>query len=98
LKNVIQFPTQLRVAQSTALSGLRYRTIHGCRRAFIQAESGLVALLIHGIGDSADSRLDVIPTLGCNGLLNAVDRAVVELAVFGLSLGPAALRARPIGS
>jgi pimeloyl-ACP methyl ester carboxylesterase len=49
--------------RSTALDGMRYKTIHGYRRAFIHMGSGPAVLLIHGIGDSADSWLDLIPSL-----------------------------------
>ncbi len=41
----------------------QYRMIHGYRRAFIHAGSGPPLLLIHGIGDSADSWLDIVPSL-----------------------------------
>ncbi|MEZ4328647.1 MAG: alpha/beta fold hydrolase [Polyangiales bacterium] len=40
-----------------------FRTIHGYQRAFIRAGSGPALLLIHGIGDDADSWADVIPAL-----------------------------------
>ncbi|MGB5681671.1 MAG: alpha/beta fold hydrolase [Polyangiales bacterium] len=63
MKNVIRFPTQLRAARLETLDDRQYRTIHGYRRAFIKAGSGPAVLLIHGIGDSADSWLDVIPAL-----------------------------------
>ena len=43
---------------------LRYRTIHGYRRAFRMAGSGPVLLLIHGIGDSSRTWLEVLPELG----------------------------------
>ena len=63
MKNVIRFPTQLRAARLETLDDRQYRTIHGYRRAFIKAGSGPAILLIHGIGDSADSWLDIIPAL-----------------------------------
>jgi pimeloyl-ACP methyl ester carboxylesterase len=63
VKNVIRFPVRLRATRSTALEGMRYRTIHGYRRAFIHMGTGPAVLLIHGIGDSADSWLDLIPSL-----------------------------------
>jgi pimeloyl-ACP methyl ester carboxylesterase len=63
VKNVIRFPTQLRAARLETLDDRQYRTIHGYRRAFIKAGSGPAVLLIHGIGDSADSWLDIIPAL-----------------------------------
>jgi pimeloyl-ACP methyl ester carboxylesterase len=34
---------------------IRYRTIHGYQRAFVQTGSGPAVLLIHGIGDSSDT-------------------------------------------
>lgn len=73
MKNVIRFPTQLRTARSEPLDGRQYRTIHGYRRAFIQAGNGPALLLIHGIGDSADSWLDVIPELARNHTVVAPD-------------------------
>ena len=63
MKNVLRFPTQLRAARLETLDDRPYRTIHGYRRAFIKAGSGPAILLIHGIGDSADSWLDIIPAL-----------------------------------
>ena len=42
---------------------LRYRTIHGYRRAYRLAGSGPVLLLIHGIGDSSRTWLHVLPEL-----------------------------------
>lgn len=63
MRNVIRFPTQLRATGSGTLDGRHYRTIHGYKRAFILAGSGPAVLLIHGIGDSADSWVDVIPEL-----------------------------------
>jgi len=52
---------------------MRYRTIHGYRRAFIQAGAGPAVLLIHGIGDSADSWLDLIPALARHHTVIAPD-------------------------
>ena len=63
MRNVIRFPTQLRTAHAGALERRHYRTIHGYRRAFLLAGSGPAVLLIHGIGDSAETWLDVIPEL-----------------------------------
>ncbi len=63
MRNVIRFPTQLRATPAAPLDGRHYRTIHGYKRAFILAGSGPALLLIHGIGDSADSWLEVIPEL-----------------------------------
>lgn len=45
---------------------MNYRTIHGYRRAFLHTGSGPPVLLIHGIGDSADSWRDVIPALAAH--------------------------------
>lgn len=73
VKNVIRFPTQLRAARAMALDGLRYRKIHGYRRAFIQMGEGPALLLIHGIGDSADSWLDLIPALARHHTVIAPD-------------------------
>jgi len=73
VKNVIRFPTQLRAARVETLDDRQYRTIHGYRRAFIKAGSGPAVLLIHGIGDSADSWLDVIPGLTRNHTVIAPD-------------------------
>src|SRR6185312_15472444 len=44
-------------------SELQYRFIHGYRRAFIYTGQGPALLLIHGIGDCADTWRDVIPSL-----------------------------------
>lgn len=42
---------------------VRYRTIHGYRRAFVFAGSGPPLLLIHGIGDSSNTWLPLMPEL-----------------------------------
>lgn len=73
MKNVIRFPTQLRAARSDLLDGRQYRTIHGYRRAFIRAGKGPALLLIHGIGDSADSWRDVIGELAQDHTVIAPD-------------------------
>lgn len=73
VKNVIRFPTQLRSARSSPLDGMQYRTIHGYRRAFIQAGTGPAVLLIHGIGDCADSWVDLIPALARDHTVIAPD-------------------------
>ncbi|HEY6423386.1 MAG TPA: alpha/beta hydrolase [Pseudonocardiaceae bacterium] len=44
-------------------TGLRFRTVHGYRRAFRMAGEGPALLLIHGIGDSSDTWRQVIPAL-----------------------------------
>ena len=73
MRNVIRFPTQLRAAREGNVEERQYRTIHGYRRAFIKTGSGPAILLIHGIGDSADSWLDVIPDLGRDHTVIAPD-------------------------
>lgn len=57
-------------SQETALTGidpdtfdLRYRVIHGYRRAYRMAGSGPVLLFIHGIGDDSSTWLDVLASL-----------------------------------
>ena len=42
---------------------LRFRTIHGYRRAYRIAGSGPAVLLIHGIGDNSSTWDEVIPIL-----------------------------------
>ncbi|WP_445529203.1 alpha/beta fold hydrolase [Streptomyces cyslabdanicus] len=42
---------------------MRFRTVHGHRRAFRMAGKGRAILLIHGIGDSSDTWRDVMPGL-----------------------------------
>jgi pimeloyl-ACP methyl ester carboxylesterase len=42
---------------------VQYRTVHGYRRAFVQAGSGPALLLIHGIGDSSETWRELIPIL-----------------------------------
>jgi pimeloyl-ACP methyl ester carboxylesterase len=42
---------------------LRFREIHGYRRAFLMAGEGPPLLLIHGIGDTSDTWLDVLQQL-----------------------------------
>jgi pimeloyl-ACP methyl ester carboxylesterase len=42
---------------------LRYRVVHGYRRAYRMAGSGPALLLIHGIGDSSRTWLGVLPEL-----------------------------------
>jgi pimeloyl-ACP methyl ester carboxylesterase len=45
------------------MARLRYRTVHGHRRAFRMAGTGPTVLLIHGIGDSSDTWSPIIPGL-----------------------------------
>jgi pimeloyl-ACP methyl ester carboxylesterase len=73
VKNVVRFPAQLRAARPMPLDGLQLRTIHGYRRAFIHVGSGPPLLLIHGIGDSAESWFDVIPSLARHHTVIAPD-------------------------
>ncbi|GGL79210.1 hypothetical protein GCM10010129_23620 [Streptomyces fumigatiscleroticus] len=42
---------------------LRYRVVHGYRRAFRMAGEGPALVLIHGIGDSSDTWAELIPDL-----------------------------------
>ncbi|MGB5811843.1 MAG: alpha/beta fold hydrolase [Polyangiales bacterium] len=76
MKNVIHFPPRARVAPPMAVDAMKYRTIHGYRRAFLHTGTGPAVLLIHGIGDSADSWRDVIPAL-------ARDHAVIAPDLLG---------------
>ncbi len=55
------------------LAVAEYRVIHGYRRAFIQAGSGPALLLIHGIGDSADSWLPIMRELARSHTVIAPD-------------------------
>jgi pimeloyl-ACP methyl ester carboxylesterase len=52
---------------------LRYRTVHGYRRAFRVAGSGPPIVLIHGIGDSSTTWESVIPALARRHLVIAPD-------------------------
>ena len=52
---------------------MRYRTIHGYRRAFVLAGKGPAILLIHGIGDSSQSWRDLIPWLARDHTVIAPD-------------------------
>jgi len=51
------------VPTGASVARLRYRTVHGYRRAFRMAGNGPAVLLIHGIGDSSDTWAPVIPGL-----------------------------------
>lgn len=73
MKNVIRFPTQIRPASTTDHEGVRYRTIHGYRRAFVLAGEGPAVLLIHGIGDSSESWRELIPSLARHHTVIAPD-------------------------
>jgi pimeloyl-ACP methyl ester carboxylesterase len=48
---------------AAAVARLRYRTVHGHRRAFRMVGNGPPVLLIHGIGDSSETWAPVIPGL-----------------------------------
>ncbi|HEY2763668.1 MAG TPA: alpha/beta fold hydrolase [Pseudonocardiaceae bacterium] len=52
---------------------LSFHTVHGYRRAFRITGEGPPLLLIHGIGDSSATWLDVIPTLARRHLVIAPD-------------------------
>jgi pimeloyl-ACP methyl ester carboxylesterase len=56
--------TQLRaVPTGASVARLRYRTVHGYKRAFRMAGKGPAILLIHGIGDSSETWAPIIPGL-----------------------------------
>jgi pimeloyl-ACP methyl ester carboxylesterase len=52
---------------------LHYREVHGYRRAFRVAGSGPPLVLLHGIGDSSETWVPVIPALARNHLVIAPD-------------------------
>ena len=52
---------------------MRYVTVHGYRRAYIQAGSGPALLLIHGIGDSSDTWRPVVDQLAAHYTVIAPD-------------------------
>jgi len=52
---------------------VRYTTIHGYRRAYIMAGNGPVLLLLHGIGDNADTWRGLIEDLARDHLVIAPD-------------------------
>jgi pimeloyl-ACP methyl ester carboxylesterase len=52
---------------------VEYRTVHGYRRAFVRAGSGPALLLVHGIGDSADTWRDLIGVLASDHTVIAPD-------------------------
>ncbi|MEQ3553968.1 alpha/beta hydrolase [Pseudonocardia nematodicida] len=54
-------------------SELRYRTVHGYRRAFRVAGSGSAVVLVHGIGDSSATWEGVLPALARRHLVIAPD-------------------------
>jgi pimeloyl-ACP methyl ester carboxylesterase len=52
---------------------IRYTTIHGYQRAYLMAGSGPAILLIHGIGDNADTWRGIISELAQDHLVIAPD-------------------------
>jgi pimeloyl-ACP methyl ester carboxylesterase len=52
---------------------LRFRTVHGYRRAFRVAGSGPALVLVHGIGDSSATWESIIPALARHHLVIAPD-------------------------
>jgi pimeloyl-ACP methyl ester carboxylesterase len=60
-------------ADLTDVDRVRYVTIHGYRRAFVLAGRGPAVLLIHGIGDNADTWRGVIADLARDHLVIAPD-------------------------
>jgi pimeloyl-ACP methyl ester carboxylesterase len=54
-------------------SEIRYRTVHGYRRAFRVAGSGSPLVLLHGIGDSSATWESVLPALARRHLVVAPD-------------------------
>jgi len=52
---------------------VEYRTVHGYRRAFLRAGSGPALLLVHGIGDNADTWRDLVPVLAQDHTVIAPD-------------------------
>lgn len=48
---------------ATVPTSVQFRTIHGYRRAFRRCGSGPVLLLLHGIGDSSEAWLPLLPAL-----------------------------------
>lgn len=53
--------------------GLRYRTVHGYRRAYRMAGSGPALLLLHGIGDSSESWVPALTALARDHTVIAPD-------------------------
>ena len=51
------------VPTGASVARLRYRTVHGYKRAFRMAGKGPTVLLIHGIGDSSETWAPIIPGL-----------------------------------
>jgi pimeloyl-ACP methyl ester carboxylesterase len=69
-------PTEIRFKAGVRREGafnVQYRTIHGYRRAFVQAGSGPAILLIHGIGDSSDTWRPVVDQLARDHTVIAPD-------------------------
>ncbi len=78
--------TRLRaVPTGASVARLRYRTVHGYRRAFRMAGNGPAVLLIHGIGDSSETWAPIIP-----GLAQHYRVIVPDLLGHGMSDKPRA--------
>jgi pimeloyl-ACP methyl ester carboxylesterase len=69
-------PAQIRFRAGVRREGafsVRYVTVHGYRRAYVQAGSGPALLLIHGIGDSSDTWRPVVDQLAAHYTVIAPD-------------------------
>jgi pimeloyl-ACP methyl ester carboxylesterase len=63
MRSILGFPLRTPETAEEGRCEVQYRMIHGHRRALILSGEGPPVLLIHGIGDSADTRREVIPHL-----------------------------------
>jgi pimeloyl-ACP methyl ester carboxylesterase len=70
---VVSPPQAARVPVAPERPEVQYRTIHGYRRAFIQAGSGPCLLLVHGIGDSSDTFAGLVSELARDHTVIAPD-------------------------
>jgi pimeloyl-ACP methyl ester carboxylesterase len=71
---ILQFPkAAVPKAPLGADYEVRFRTIHGYRRAFVHVGTGPAILLIHGIGDSSETWRQVIPLLARDHTVVAPD-------------------------
>ena len=61
------------VAATDGPARVEHVTVHGYRRAFLRAGSGPALLLVHGIGDSADTWRDLVPVLARDHTVIAPD-------------------------
>jgi pimeloyl-ACP methyl ester carboxylesterase len=68
-------PRRLRAVGSTSARQprLRWRTVHGYRRAYRIAGAGPAVLLLHGIGDSSRAWLEIMPRLARDHTVIAPD-------------------------